>query len=233
MIKFFRLFFSKPLFLVYSASLLLTFLLGLVNVYNVNQHSVAFSIVFLTFSIMLFFVLFFVLETNRIYQFFRTTDFRLLPVSTSTLYFYNLVFSTIVGVSFFIGNVTIGVIMNYLILNIPFSLNVTWIEGIAAIVDIVVLFLIIQFLVCIYSAIKQFIQKKFRWILEIILFIIFMTLMEHLSVFDLGIIKWLETNTLGLKQELYFRVILQLVTAGFYFSLSIWMINRYVEAGDK
>lgn len=233
MIKFFRLFFSKPLFLVYSASLLLTFLLGLVNVCNVNQHSVAFSIVFLTFSIMLFFVLFFVLETNRIYQFFRTTDFRLLPVSTSTLYFYNLVFSTIVGVSFFIGNVTIGVIMNYLILNIPFSLNVTWIEGIAAIVDIVVLFLIIQFLVCIYSAIKQFIQKKFRWILEIILFIIFMTLMEHLSVFDLGIIKWLETNTLGLKQELYFRVILQLVTAGFYFSLSIWMINRYVEAGDK
>ncbi|OJG93217.1 hypothetical protein RV15_GL001249 [Enterococcus silesiacus] len=203
------------------------------NVYNVNQHSVEFSIVFLAFSIMLFFVLFFVLETNRIYQFFRTTDFRLLPVSTRTLYFYNLVFSTIVGVSFFIGNVIIGIIMNYLILNIPFSLNGTWIEGIAAIVDIVVLFLIIQFLVCIYSAIKQFIQKKFRWILEIILFIIFTMLMEHLSVFDLGIIKWLEMNTLGLKQELYFRVILQLVTACFYFSLSIWMINRYVEAGDQ
>ncbi len=233
MTKFFRLFFSKTLFLIYSISLVLTFLLGLVNVYSVGRHSVEFSMAFLVFSIMIFFLLFFVLESNRIYQFFRTTDFRLLPVNTGTLYFYNLVFSVIVGVSFFIGNVIIGVMTNYVIINIPFAIDTTWLEGLAATVDVIVLFLIIQFLVCIYSAIKQFVQKKFRWILEIILFILFTFLMDRLSVFDLNIIKWLEVDRLGLEQELYFRVILQLVIACFYFSLSIWTINRYVEAGDK
>lgn len=233
MIKLFRLFFSKTLILVYSVTCLLTIFLGLVNVYNVKQQSTDFSAAFLAFSIMIFLLLFFVLESNRIYQFFRETDYRLLPISTRKLYFYNVIFSTIVGFVFFIGNAFIGVVVNYTIINIPFDLSTTWIEGVAAIVDIVVLFLVVQFLIFIYSASKQFIQKRFRWIAEILLFIVFMILMDHFSGFDLGILKGLVRNTFGLKQEIYFRVMLQLVTACLYFNLSIWLINRYVEAGDK
>ncbi|MBO0440178.1 hypothetical protein [Candidatus Enterococcus ikei] len=233
MIKLFRLFFSKTLILVYSVTWILTILLGFINVYNVKQQSADFSAAFLSFSIMIFFLLFFVLESNRIYQFFRDTDYRLLPISTRKLYFCNVIFSTIVGFSFFIGNAIIGVLINYTIINIPLDISISWIDGVAAIVDVVVLFLVVQFLVCIYSASKQFIQKRFRWISEIALFVLFMILMDRFSGFDLGIIKGFVIDTFGMKQEIYFRVILQVVTACLYFNLSIWVINRFVEAGDK
>lgn len=232
MIKLFRLFFSKKNLFLYSTTLILTFLLGLVNVYNINQQSAEFSRAFLLFSLMIYFLLFFVLESNRIYQFFRTADFRLLPISTSRLYVYNLIFSMLVGIIFFIGNVIIGVMINYLTLKIPFIWDVTWIEVVAAVIDSVVLFLVVQFLVCIYSAMNQFVQKRFRWVLEIVLFILFMILIDYLSRFDLGAVKGVVMTYFGIQQEVYFRMIVQLVTAGLYFSLSIWVINRYVEAGD-
>lgn len=233
MIKLFRIFFSKTLILVYSATLFLTLFLGCVNVYNIKQHSVEFSTAFLIFSILAYFILFFVLESNRIYQFFRTVDFRLLPISTGKLYVYNVIFSSIVGIIFFIGNATIGLIINYFMIKIPFVLDITWLKGITAVIDIVVLFLMIQFLICIYASIKQFVQKRFRWILEIVLFIVFMFLIDYLSVWDLDILKRIVISTFGLKQEIYFRLITQLVIAGGYFSLSIWLIDRYVEAGDR
>ena len=232
MIKLFRLFFSKKNLFLYSTTLILTFLLGLANVYNINQQSAEFSRAFLLFSLMIYFLLFFVLESNRIYQFFRTADFRLLPISTSRLYVYNLIFSMLVGIIFFIGNVIIGVMINYLTLKIPFIWDVTWIEVVAAVIDSVVLFLVVQFLVCIYSAMNQFVQKRFRWVLEIVLFILFMILIDYLSGFDLGAAKGVVMTYFGIQQEVYFRMIVQLVTASFYFSLSIWVINRYVEAGD-
>ncbi|OTN86359.1 hypothetical protein A5819_003193 [Enterococcus sp. 7E2_DIV0204] len=232
MIKLFRLFFSKKNLFLYSTTLILTFLLGLANVYNINQQSTDFSRAFLLFSLMIYFLLFFVLESNRIYQFFRTADFRLLPISTSRLYVYNLIFSMLVGIIFFIGNVIIGVMINYLALKIPFILDATWIEVVAAVIDSVVLFLVVQFLVCIYSAMNQFVQKRFRWVLEIVLFILFMILIDYLSGFDLGAAKGIVMTYFGLQHEVYFRMIVQLVTASLYFSLSIWVINRYVEAGD-
>ena len=232
MIKLFRLFFSKKNLFLYSTTLILTFLLGLANVYNINQQSAEFSRAFLLFSLMIYFLLFFVLESNRIYQFFRTADFRLLPISTSRLYVYNLIFSMLVGIIFFIGNVIIGVMINYLTLKIPFIWDVTWIEVVAAVIDSVVLFLMVQFLVCIYSAMNQFVQKRFRWVLEIVLFILFMILIDYLSGFDLGAAKGVVMTYFGIQHEVYFRMIVQLVTASLYFSLSIWVINRYVEAGD-
>ncbi|WP_086444661.1 hypothetical protein [Candidatus Enterococcus lemimoniae] len=232
MIKLFRLFFSKKNLFLYSTTLILTFLLGLANVYNINQQSTDFSRAFLLFSLMIYFLLFFVLESTRIYQFFRTADFRLLPISTSRLYVYNLIFSMLVGIIFFIGNVIIGVMINYLALKIPFILDATWIEVVAAVIDSVVLFLVVQFLVCIYSAMNQFVQKRFRWVLEIVLFILFMILIDYLSGFDLGAAKGIVMTYFGLQHEVYFRMIVQLVTASLYFSLIIWVINRYVEAGD-
>lgn len=233
MTKFFRLFYSKTLFLAYGASWILTLFFGLVNVYNVNRQSVEFSTAFFAFSVVIFFLLFFVLESNRIYQFFRATDIRLLPVSTGKLYFYNIIFSIVVGASFFIGNAMIGLMMNYIVIHLPIDFNLNLIECIAAIVDIVVVFLVIQFLVCLYSAIRQFVQKRFRCFLEIALFIIFTILMDYFSAFDLGRMSTLVANAFGLKQELYFRIALQVLTAFLYFSLSIWVINRYVEAEDR
>lgn len=201
--------FKKNLFL-YSTTLILTFLLGLANVYNINQQSADFSRAFLLFSLMIYFLLFFVLESNRIYQFFRTADFRLLPISTSRLYVYNLIFSMLVGIIFFIGNVIIGVMINYLALKIPFILDATWIEVVAAVIDSVVLFLVVQFLVCIYSAMNQFVQKRFRWVLEIVLFILFMILIDYLSGFDLGAAKGVVMTYFGIQHEVYFRMIVQL-----------------------
>ncbi len=159
---------------------------------------------------MIYFLLFFVLESNRIYQFFRTADFRLLPISTSRLYVYNLIFSMLVGIIFFIGNVIIGVMINYLALKIPFILDATWIEVVAAVIDSVVLFLVVQFLVCIYSAMNQFVQKRFRWVLEIVLFILFMILIDYLSGFDLGAAKGVVMTYFGIQHEVYFRMIVQL-----------------------
>lgn len=229
MTKFFRLFFSKTIMFLYSSTLIFTVLLGLVNVYNSNQQSAVFSRAFLFFSIMIYLVLFFVLESNRIYQFFRTVEFRLLPISTRKLFGYNLLFSAAVGSAFFIGNMLIGVLINYVVINIPVALEIAWFELIAGVVDTLVVFLLVQFLVCIYSATKHFVQKRFRCFLEIGLFLLFILLLDYVSGFDLGGIM---TEYFGVKQEFYFRLIVQFVTACLYFNLSIWMIDRYVEAGD-
>ncbi|OJG69276.1 hypothetical protein RV09_GL000675 [Enterococcus moraviensis] len=213
--------------------MILTFLLGLVNVYNLTYRSEEFSTAFFAFSLVLFFILFFVLESNRIYQFFRTANIRLLPVKTRRLYFYNLLYSTSIGIGFFLGNTIIGIVMNFSLLNIPFSLKEAWIVQVSAIVDIIVLFLVIQFLVCIYSATRQFVQKRFRWILEILLLAVFICLMNYLSAFDLGSVLETVAMLFGLKNELYVRVMLQLITGIVYFNLSVWVIDRYVEAGDQ
>lgn len=233
MSKYVQLFYSKTLILVYAISMILTFLLGLVNVYKLTYRSEEFSTAFFAFSLVLFFVLFFVLESNRIYQFFRTVNIRLLPVKTRRLYFYNLLYSTSIGIGFFLGNTIIGIVMNFSLLNIPFSLKEAWIVQVSAIVDIIVFFLVIQFLVCIYSATRQFVQKRFRWILEILLFAVFICLMNYLSAFDLGPVLETVATLFGLKNELYVRVMLQLITGIVYFNLSVWVIDRYVEAGDQ
>lgn len=229
----FRLFYSKTLFLAYGVSLFISFLMGLANVYSGRQQSVDLSFALFLFSIILYFILFFVLESNRIYQFFRTSDFRLLPISTRKLYRCNLLFSGIVGIVFFIGTFLVSVIMNYTIINIPFQIGITWSGIIVAAIDIFVLFLIVQFLVYLSSTAKYFVQKRYRWILEIVLFIVFWILFEWLLSFGFDLLEGNMLHYFGLKDNVYSKVIVQLISACIYFNLSIWVIDRYMEVGDR
>lgn len=233
MIKLFRLFFSKSLFLAYSGSLIITFLLGLANVYSKSQQSAFTSNGIVFISIFFYFILFFVLESNRMYQFFRTTNFRLLPISTGKMYLYNLIFSGIVGFCFFIGNMIVGVIMNNVIINIPFQIDATWIEIAAAALDIIVLFLTVQVVVYGLAVARQFVQKKYQWIIRVSLFIVLSMLLDHLPEFSLDILKGSLFNYLGLESVIYFGVTIQIVVVCIYAKLSVWIIDRYVEAGDQ
>ncbi|MEI5992852.1 hypothetical protein [Candidatus Enterococcus mansonii] len=224
---------AKKHILLYSSTFVVTGLLGLVSILNVEQRSTELSFGLLFFSLVFYFILFFVVETNRIYQFFQTIQFRLLPISTQRLYLYNVLFSLMIGVLFFIGNMIVGVIVQFLLVNVDVYLLMTWQEFLITVLEMISLFLSIQFIFYLSLVFQRWVQKSIRLYLGIGLFLLLGLLLNHLSFFISKISKDFLVTVFGVSQKNLVILSLQSISIVGYFILTTWIINQFIEAEGR
>ncbi|MTD38041.1 hypothetical protein GIX45_05215 [Erwinia sp. CPCC 100877] len=226
----FRQFVSKRNLMIYSSTWLLTiFIGGLYNFYSKN-HTKEFSLNLMFLSLYFFFSIFIVVETERIYQTFKLTRLRLLPVSLGRIYFYNLLFSLFSGLFFVAGQLAVGFIVYYVYPNIHFVIPLSGLEALMLLLDLGNLFLIIQLLFYCSIILMKFVQKKYRSLVSSVLFIAMAMVLDYF----LSLTSTTEHSFLAMYaeqlSEASLRMWLQMFGDLVCFWLTCWLVSRYIEA---